>query len=60
MIDYDWITIGMFDEKVHELARKDGTSFLLIAIPGVYEIVAEHYNNAVLEALENERGTDDK
>lgn len=52
--DYSWITPDMFEEKVRDIAYRHGTGELL-AIPGVWEIVQEHFNNAVLEELEEER-----
>lgn len=46
----------MFDEKLAELVHED-TDFIL-SIPGVHEILSEHFNNDVLEALEQEREED--
>jgi hypothetical protein len=44
------ITNEMFDDKLAQvLGRMSGDEVL--AIPGVYEIVAEHLNNEVLEEL---------
>ena len=43
-----------FDRKLEELLNKDGINPAVFAIPGVYELIAEEYNNAVLEALEEE------
>lgn len=46
-----------FEAKLEELL--DGMSGgQLLAIPGLYEVVSEHLNNAVLEALEVDAGLD--
>ncbi|KKL56518.1 hypothetical protein LCGC14_2244640 [marine sediment metagenome] len=45
------ITTTQFDAILLDLAQKDGADTLL-AIPGVYELVAEEYNNAVIETFE--------
>jgi hypothetical protein len=50
---YDWITQEMFDKKLEELLDKE-TGNTLLSIPGVAEILIEHFNNDVLEALTNE------
>ena len=42
-----------FDRLLFEIVGEDSASNLL-GIPGVYEIVAEHYNNEVLEAYDLE------
>ena len=39
-----------FDEKLAEILDKNPASHLL-SIPGVYEVVSEHFNNDVLAAL---------
>lgn len=49
--DFSWVTTEMFSAKLTEICENED----LLAIPGVYEIVSEHYNNEVLEALESER-----
>lgn len=53
--DYTWVTTEMFEEKLRELCSRTD----LLGIPGVYELVAEHLNNAVLDALAEERGLSD-
>jgi hypothetical protein len=49
--DYSWVTDEMFDEALMEIVDKQGP-ISLIRIEGVYELVKEHYNNAVLAKLE--------
>ena len=46
---------GMNDRKLEELLNKDGINPTVLSIPGVYELIAEEYNNAVLKALEEEK-----
>lgn len=43
-----------FDRILFDLVGEDSASNLL-GIPGVYEIVAEHYHNEVLEAYDLEQ-----
>jgi len=54
MDDYSWITDEMFDEALMEIVDNQGLVSLL-RIEGVYELVKEHYNNEVLEKLEQNR-----
>lgn len=42
-----------FDDTVFDLAREDGTDFVLM-IPGVWESVSEYYNNAAIERIQDE------
>ena len=51
---YSWVTTEMFDAKLAELLDEMSGGGIL-QIPGVYEVVSEHLNNDVLEALEAER-----
>lgn len=47
------ITPEMFLQKLEELLD-DMTGEQLLMIPGLYEVVSEHLNDAVLEALEDD------
>ena len=53
--DYSWITQEAFDEKLNEIIDEHGSADELLSIPGVYELLKEYYNNAVIECLEAER-----
>ena len=54
MPGYDWVTNEMFDAKLAEIL--DGLSGgQVLAVGGAYEVFSEHFNNAVLEALEQDR-----
>lgn len=44
------ITDEEFDGAVREIAASDGVEAIL-AIPGVWEIVAEHYNNDAIDRV---------
>lgn len=46
--NYTDMTHDDFVRLVTELAEKDGTA-ILITIPGVWEILSEHYNNDALD-----------
>lgn len=48
MPKYDKISTEDFDRILAEIMNEDNASSLL-TIPGVYEIVSEHFNNEVLE-----------
>jgi hypothetical protein len=54
MANYSWITDEMFSEKLEEILD-EGSASDLLAIPGIYEIVSEHFNNDVIERLVDER-----
>ena len=54
MTDYSWVTNEMFDNKLEEMLR-DTNAIDLLSMPGVYEILAEEWNNDILSALESER-----
>lgn len=53
--DYSWVTNEMFDEKLEQIVGHMPPEELL-SIDGIYEILREELNNAVLDALEAERG----
>lgn len=54
-MSYDWVTNELFDEKLAEvLDQAFGCPSALLTILGVYEILAEKFNNEVLDALEEE------
>lgn len=44
-----------FDEELEKIMNEQPAGNLL-SIPGIYEIVSEHFNNKVLQRLENKRG----
>lgn len=58
MGEYDWVTDEMFDDAVRTLAKDDGVDVLL-GIPGVWECIAEFYNNDALSLLEERRALED-
>jgi hypothetical protein len=46
--DFDRLLAGIIDNDI----------FFLLSIPGVYQTLSEHYNNAVLAAWETEQETE--
>lgn len=54
MKDYSWVTDEMFDRMLVDILD-DTDSSEILAIPGVYDLVKEYFNNEVLEQLEEER-----
>jgi hypothetical protein len=44
------VTQEAFDEAIRECAQADGVSAIL-DIPGVWEIIAEYYNNSAIDRL---------
>ena len=53
-MDYSWVTNEMFEQKLEEILKTYNGAQLL-TIPGVYELLSEHFNNEVLSALQSER-----
>jgi len=51
--DYSWVTDEMFDNKLQEIVECHAAQ--VIMIPDVYALLSKHYNNEVLESLEEER-----
>ena len=51
---YAWVTTEMFDRKLAELVG-EMSGEEIVAVPGAYEVLSEHLNNDVLDALEKER-----
>jgi hypothetical protein len=51
--DYSWVTKGMFQEELEKLVKEEGANIL--TCPGVYEPLAEHFNNEILRRLEEKR-----
>ena len=54
MTTYDEMTNDDFDRLLMEIMDESPASALL-TIPGIYEIIAEYFNNEVLERWERER-----
>jgi hypothetical protein len=50
----EWVTDEMFDEKLQQLADRDGAGGAL-TIGDCYSEIRDHYNNEVLNELESER-----
>lgn len=48
-----------FDEALAEIIDESPASHLL-TVPGVYEVLSEHFNNDVLERIEQNRATTPK
>jgi len=51
---YDDMTQEDFKKHLHRVLADQSANDMLL-VPGVYEILAEHFNNAVLESWEAER-----
>lgn len=54
MPKYDNMTQADFDRILGDL-MDDAPASHLLTIPGIYEILAEHYNNEILDAWTNEQ-----
>ena len=52
---YTWVTPEMFSEKLEELVDAMGADAIL-QVPGVYELLVEHLNDAVLDGLVEDAG----
>ena len=49
MADYSKMTQEDFDRLLGAVMDEDGPASNLLTIPGIYEVVSEHYNNDVLD-----------
>ena len=58
MSKYDKMTQGDFTTHLHRVLQ-DTTAWELLAIPGIYEILSEHFNNDVLDSWREEQELDD-
>ena len=54
-INYDKMTQDEFDEILSELMDEEKSPSRLLAVPGIYEVVSEYYNNSILEVWERRR-----
>ncbi len=54
MSNHERITQEELDDAIRSLAHEDGVE-LLLAIPGVWELVAEDLNNAAIREIEIHR-----
>jgi hypothetical protein len=52
--DFGWVTNEIFDEELKEVLAGQ-TALEILDIPGIYEILSEHYNNEVLTNLQRHR-----
>ena len=55
--DYSKVTTEQFDEILERLVRDNSDT--LLSIPGVYEVLSEHFNNEVLEIWGEENPEDE-
>ena len=62
MNDYSQMTQEEFDEALEQVIyeeffkmRENGPG-LLLGVPGIYEILSEHFNNEVLERYDEMKG----
>ncbi len=53
--DYSWVTQELFDEELAWIVQDEGRNGTLISVPGIYEVVSEHFNDAVLKNLSDRR-----
>ena len=49
MKDYSKMTTEEFDNILTEILQAEPHAGTVLHIPGIYEILAEYYNNAVLD-----------
>ena len=54
---YAAMTDADFDRIMIDLVNKEPASNLIQFVPGVYELVAEHFNNEILTVWETEQET---
>jgi len=54
MSKYNTMTNDNFDRILQNLIVEN--SIFLLSIPGVYEVLSEHFNNEVLDRWEAEQG----
>lgn len=60
MSNYDKMSTEDFDRLLADVMDDDNAkASSLLAVPGIYEVVSEHYNNAVLAAWDAEQAGDD-
>lgn len=52
--DFEWVTHEMFVEELKEILANEYAPDLL-SIPGIYEVLAEHFNNEILTNLQRHR-----
>jgi hypothetical protein len=48
------LTDEIFDRLLKEIINENNTAEDLLAIPGIYEILSEYFNNEIIERYENE------
>lgn len=59
MSQYDKMSNEDFQRILEEIVDESPASHLL-SVPGVYEVVAEHFNNEVLSRWDDEQEDDDE
>jgi len=53
--EFSWVTQEMFDEELEKIVEEKASEGTLMAVPGLYEVVSEEFNNEVLERLQEKR-----
>lgn len=56
-VDYSSMTHEEFTEILEDLVHENSGTLLLI--PGVYEVLSEHFNNEILERWARKHGLDE-
>lgn len=52
--DYSWVTDEMYEDKLERILC-EMTADMLLSIPGIHEILSEHFNNQILDELDDDR-----
>ena len=60
MTDYSQMTDEEFDLELSEIINEDCVAYDLLQIPGIYEILSEHFHNEVLDRWEQKRQDDER
>ena len=60
MTDYSQMTDEEFDLELSEIINEDCVAYYLLQIPGIYEILSEHFHNEVLDRWEQKQQDDEK
>ena len=53
-MNYEWVTQEMSNDKLAEVIDEQKASNLL-TIPGIFEILSEHFNNEILARFDNDQ-----
>lgn len=60
MVDYSQMTDEEFDLELNEIINEECVAYNLLSIPGIYEILSDHFHNEILDRWEQKQQANER